>query len=503
MKGEFLSLQNGNDVRGIALEGIEGEKVNFTSHHAKLIGLSFASWLKEKTGKTLLNIALGNDSRLSGYSLKKSIIDGICLNSSSISILDCGLASTPAMFMSTVIDGIKADGAIMITASHLPYNRNGLKFFTKDGALEKEDVKKILTLAEEYADSEYAAKEVVGCDTFISKTNLMYSYSGILVERIRKATGEEKPLLNTKIVVDAGNGSGGFFVEKVLVPLGADVTGSQFLDPDGSFPNHIPNPEDKEAMLSIKKCVLDNSADLGIIFDTDVDRAAVVDSKGEIINRNRLIALISHIVLEENPGTTIVTDSVTSDELSAYIESIGGIHHRFKRGYKNVINESKRLNNAGQKSDLAIETSGHAALRENYFLDDGAYLIVKILIKMAKLRKEGKSLHSLIDSLAEPLSSREVRIKILENNFVEYGTKVLDAFKEFVSNTSGWSVAPINYEGVRVNCSNSDEAGWCLIRMSLHDPVLPINIESKLETGTDKIFEKIQEFLKQFDKLKF
>lgn len=501
MKGDFLSLQNGNDVRGIALEGIEGEKVNFTSYHAKLIGLSFANWLKEKTGKTLLNIAIGNDSRLSGYSLKKGIIDGICITNSSI--LDCGLASTPAMFMSTIIDGIEADGAIMITASHLPYNRNGLKFFTKNGALEKEDVKKILTLAEEYADSEYATKEIMNCDTFINKTNLMDSYSEILVNKIRLTAGEEKPLINTRIVVDAGNGSGGFFVEKVLIPLGADVTGSQFLEPDGAFPNHIPNPEDKEAMLSIKKCVLDNKADLGIIFDTDVDRAAVVDSKGEIINRNRLIALISHIVLEENPGTTIVTDSVTSDELSEYIESLGGIHHRFKRGYKNVINESIRLNNAGQKSHLAIETSGHAALKENYFLDDGAYLIVKIIIKMAQLRKESKSLHSLIDSLAEPLSSKEIRVKIEEKNFVEYGTKVLEAFKEFVNSTSGWNIAPNSYEGVRVNCSNSDEAGWCLIRMSLHDPVLPINIESKLEAGTDKILEKIQAFLKQFDKLKY
>lgn len=500
MKGDFLSLQNGNDVRGIALEGMEGEKVNLTSYHTTLIGLSFVTWLKEKTGKTLLNIAIGNDSRLSAYSLKKGIIDGICLTNSSI--LDCGLASTPAMFMSTIIDEIKADGAIMITASHLPYNRNGLKFFTKNGALEKEDVKEILTLAEEYADSEYASREIINCDTLIGKVNLMDAYSKILVEKIKLATEDEKPLLNTKIVVDAGNGSGGFFVEKVLVPLGADVTGSQFLNPDGTFPNHIPNPEDRDAMLSIKKCVLHNKADLGIIFDTDVDRAAIVDSNGEIINRNRLIALISNIVLKEYPGTTIVTDSVTSDELSLYIESIGGTHHRFKRGYKNVINESIRLNKTGEESHLAIETSGHAALKENYFLDDGAYLIVKILITMAKLRKENKSLHSLIDSLEEPISSKEIRIKIEENNFIEYGTKVLDAFKEFVTNTSGWSIAPNSYEGVRVNCSNSDESGWCLIRMSLHDPVLPINIESKLKTGSDKIFEKIQMFLSRFNKLK-
>lgn len=188
-----------------------------------------------------------------------------------------------------------------------------------------------------------------------------------------------------KIIVDAGNGSGGFYAEKVLKNLGADVEGSQFLDPDGMFPNHIPNPENKEAMDSISKATVNSNADLGIIFDTDVDRAAIVDSKGMEINKNSLIALISNIVLRENPGSTIVTDSVTSIGLNEYISEHGGVHHRFKRGYKNVINEAIRLNNEGISAPLAIETSGHAALKENYFLDDGAYLVSKIIINAAKM----------------------------------------------------------------------------------------------------------------------
>ncbi|KAG2381180.1 uncharacterized protein HKW66_Vig0254970 [Vigna angularis] len=110
------------------------------------------------------------------------------------------------------------------------------------------------------------------------------------------------------------------------------------------FPNHIPNPEDKTAMKAITQAVLDNKADLGIIFDTDVDRSAAVDFTGREFNRNRLIALMAAIVLEEHPGTTIVTDSVTSDGLTTFIEKkLGGKHHRFKRGYKNVIDEAIRL----------------------------------------------------------------------------------------------------------------------------------------------------------------
>ena len=178
--------------------------------------------------------------------------------------------------------------------------------------------------------------------------------------------------------MDAGNGAGGFFADKVLEVLGADTNGSQFLDPDGTFPNHIPNPEDKEAMESICDAVIKKNADLGIIFDTDVDRAAVVDRFGRDINRNRIIALISAIVLGERKGATIVTDSITSEGLKKFIEEdLGGVHHRFKRGYKNVINEAIRLNEEGTYTPVAIETSGHCALMENYFLDDGAYLIAR------------------------------------------------------------------------------------------------------------------------------
>lgn len=104
-------------------------------------------------------------------------------------------------------------------------------------------------------------------------------------------------------------------------------------------------------------------ADLGVIFDTDVDRSAIVDRHGDPINRNSLIALIAAVILKEHPGSTVVTDSVTSDGLAEFIGALGGKHHRFKRGYKNVIDEGIRLNKAGEECWLAIETSGHCALR--------------------------------------------------------------------------------------------------------------------------------------------
>ncbi len=489
---DYKKLQNGSDIRGVALEGIEGQNVNLTEDVCRNIGRGFALWLVKKTGKKVNRVAVGRDSRLSGENLCKWICSAMV--ESGLEVTDFKMASTPAMFMSTVTKGYEFDGSVMITASHLPFNRNGFKFFTANGGLEKGDIKEIL----EYAEGQ----EETGLSEGSLKTGeFMDVYSKILADKIRVATGEEQPLKGFKIVVDAGNGAGGFYVDKVLKPLGADTRGSRFLEPDGRFPNHIPNPENKEAMESITEAVKEVNADLGIIFDTDVDRAGAVLSDGSELNRNRIIAMLSAILLREHPGTTIVTDSITSTGLAQFIEEKGGIHHRFKRGYRNVINESIRLNNEGQDSQLAIETSGHGAFKENYFLDDGAYIVTKLLIELARGKKEGYSLESLIGTLKEPKESVEFRMNILLDDFKTYGQKVIEELNIFAQGKDGWSLAPNNFEGVRVNLDKNHGNGWFLLRLSLHDPLLPLNIESNDEGGAKIIAKELACFIKNYDKL--
>jgi phosphomannomutase len=497
---DFKKLQNGSDIRGVAIEH-GNEKVNLSPEIASMIGSAFTKWLCEKKGMDVkdIKIAIGTDSRISGHSLKNGIISGIL--SLNAAPLDAELASTPAMFMSTIFSEFKCDGAVMITASHLPFNRNGFKFFTAEGGLEKNDISKILAIAEQekpYMDENVTCKKI----------DLMNSYSNLFIEIIRKGinskTDYNRPLKDMKIAVDAGNGAGGFFVEKVLNPLGADTSGSRFLDPDGLFPNHEPNPENNEAMDAIKDAVIQSNSDLGIIFDTDVDRAAIVDSSGEIINRNKLIALAAAIVLEDHPNTTIVTDSVTSDGLTVFIEKIlHGKHHRFKRGYKNVINEALRLNSIGEECHLAIETSGHGAIKENYFLDDGAYLAAKIIIMAAKLNEQGKSIITLLNGLTEPVEEEEFRIKLLDNNFTAQGESIINNLKDYVKSINGWSIVPNNFEGIRISCRSENEKGWFLLRLSLHDPVLPLNIESEVSGGVKLISKKITEFLKNIEKIDY
>lgn len=488
---QYFRLQNGSDVRGVALDGVEGEPVTLTDDIACTIGYAFSQWLAKQAGQDGLKVAVGHDSRLSADAIKTAVFHG--LEKGNCAVFDCGLASTPAMFMSTVFDAHGYDGSIMLTASHLPFNRNGLKFFTREGGLGKKEIKEILTIAAETGDLEVADLSNT------TRVSLMDDYASHLVQIIRDGAGSERPLEGLNIVVDAGNGAGGFFVGDVLQPLGADTTGSQFLDPDGSFPNHIPNPEDKDAMDAIIASVTTNHADFGIIFDTDVDRAGAVDKNGKPINRNRFIALMSTIVLGEHPGSTIVTDSVTSTGLKWWIEEkLGGTHHRFQRGYKNVINEAIRLNESGAPTFLALETSGHGALKENYFLDDGAYQIAKILIKIAQLKSAGQgTVDELIAELPEPAEAIEFRPQILVEEFAAYADEVLDAFATYVAEEPDWSLTPNNYEGVHVTC----EGGWILVRKSLHDPQMPINIESDNPGCVAPLAEKVRAFLSRFEGL--
>jgi phosphomannomutase len=488
----YKQFKSGTDIRGVASEGVEGQPVNLTDDVVARMADGFVLWLSKKVSKApeTLTISIGRDSRISGPH-----IVSICserFKRCGATVLDCSLASTPSMFMTTVDLG--CDGALQITASHHPFNRNGLKFFTREGGLEGSDIEEILEYAQ---NGESPAENSCG---EIKKVDYMTDYAKGLCKKIKEevnAEDYEHPLKGFKIVVDAGNGAGGFYADKVLSVLGADTTGSRYLDPDGMFPNHIPNPEDATAMASICEAVKEANADLGVIFDTDVDRGGAVDNKGNEINRNRLVAVAAAIALEGNEGGTIVTDSITSSGLKEFIEdTLGGQHYRYRRGYKNVIDKALELNAQGINCPLAIETSGHAAMKENYFLDDGAYLCTKIIIKAAQLRKEGKELDELTAALKEPVESKEVRFKILESDFRACGEKIINDLTAYAMAQNGWNVANDNREGIRVSFDKDNGDGWFLLRLSVHDPIMPLNIESDSVGGVDIIYNKLNEFLK-------
>lgn len=503
---DYLTLQNGSDIRGVALSVPGGKDVNLTSEVVRNIGSAFAIFTAKRLKKenpAELRIAIGRDPRLTGEEIAGLLAAGI--TKVGANAFDGGLASTPAMFMCCVNE-LKFDAGVMITASHLPMERNGMKFFFAEGGLEKADIKEILSIAQsgEFNISSETGKSL--------NVDLMTPYINGLKAIILRELGEKdpdaKPFMGLKIAVDAGNGSGGFFAERLLKPLGADISGSRYLEPDGHFPNHQPNPENKQAMASIVEAVLLSGSDFGIIFDTDVDRAGAVLPDGDnviLLDRNRLIAMLTAILSRQYGPITVVTDSVTSTGLNEFITNLGCTHHRFKRGYRNVINEAKRLNaacaDAIPSAKLAIETSGHGAMMENYFLDDGAYIIVKLLVELVRSLRCGRTLNALISDLKEPKESTEARLDVISDYTEEFTDKVLAHVLSFFEKLPGFSVVEPNFEGVRINADVDHGDGWFLLRRSLHDPLMPCNIESNSIGGVKLLASALLSSLAPFENI--
>ncbi|KAJ7954251.1 Phosphomannomutase/phosphoglucomutase [Quillaja saponaria] len=524
-------LQNGSDVRGVALEGEKGRTVDLTPPAVEAIAESFGEWvingLEKERGYPVedVKVSLGRDPRVSGASLSVAVFAGLAR--AGCIVFDMGLATTPACFMSTLLPPFSYDASIMMTASHLPYTRNGLKFFTKKGGLTSPEVAEICDkAARKYANR--LAKVSTMLRTPPTKVDFMSSYAkhlrDIIKERVNHPQHYDTPLDGFQIIVNAGNGSGGFFTWDVLDKLGADTFGSLHLDPDGMFPNHIPNPEDKTAMALTRAAVLENSADLGIVFDTDVDRSGVVDDKGNPINGDKLIALISAIVLKEHPGTTIVTDARTSMALTRFITDKGGQHCLYRVGYRNVIDKGVQLNKEGIEAHLMMETSGHGALKENHFLDDGAYMVVKIIIEMVRMKLAGsdEGIGSLIKELEEPLESLELRMNIISEprHAKAKGSEAIETFRSYIEEgcLKGWELdscgdcwvsegclvdtndtpAAIDAQMYRAKVSDKKHGqhGWVHIRQSIHNPNIAVNMQSSIRGGCQSMAKTFRnEFL--------
>lgn len=405
----------------------------------------------------------------------------------------------------------------MVTASHLPGDRNGFKFFDAyHGGYSKPQIVKMLEIAQDHAqmwfDMGILPPTSVGNVDCSEHVNWMDHYQQQLEHALLRqvnhnasfssAAKDHLPLKGLKIVLNSGNGSGGFF-RKVLENLGANLEGSINTVPDAAFPRGIPNPENENMIQeTIIACEAAN-ADLGILLDTDADRCGMVaprtytkmlEDKGvcfkpsrfEPLNRNRLIALIGVIYARQSPGCAIVTDSVTSNGLSKFLEEDLNLRHiRYLRGYANVIQKAKSVNaEMSANAEVAIETSGHCAVRENDFLDDGTFTALKVLGLLAQERQENefastKSLLDLISNLEELDEVIEFRLPGKDGS-LESVIKLFDLvaleIESHCEDQFEWSVDRANLEGIRV--STGKDGGYFLLRKSLHDPVMCLQVEA-------------------------
>lgn len=388
----------------------------------------------------------------------------------------------------------------MATASHLPVDRNGFKFFTKEnGGFTKDNVARLVELASLQAQFWHdmgstpprSGDGAVFCSEWV---DWMPNYASTLSKALVREVGiTDKPLAGLKIVLNSGNGSGGFF-HQVLLDLGADVSASIHVEPNGAFPAYVPNPETSIMVdETIQVCETSN-ADIGIMFDTDADRCGFVvprtiavdgtKSNYEPLNRNRLIALLGVIFGRASPGCAVVTDSVTSEGLTTFLQDeLGLFHVRYLKGYANVIGKARELTNAGvANAELAIETSGHCAMKENGYLDDGTYTAVKVVGLLARSKQDQISLLDYITGMTEMPECGELRMDVMEGCSTSNVFDVVSLAVEQLCTTPGqWSLDTENLEGVRVR---DGHGGFFMLRKSLHDPLISLQYEG---TSRDEI----------------
>lgn len=544
------SLQNGIDLRGIIpTERNEKDGPLLSCETAYWVGYGFGRWLLSQGGGK--RVGVGRDPRVTGEELTKWLAGGLQYHG--IEVIDLGLCTTPAVYYACREDILKPlfstdssftlpfpwplDAGIAVTASHLPRHWNGFKMFTANTPVNigQTGIDGIIDALHD-DDSELIKAQPHPVQNLTS-ISFLPLYSRFLQQTIRNTCSkplDERPLTGLKVCVNAGNGAGGFFAT-TLAELGADTAGSLHLDPDGKFPNHVANPEDKEAIEATSTGTVAAGADVGVCLDTDADRVGLVDRDGALFNRNKLVALVGKIAIQDfyrssniiSPSgqrlgarPVIVTDSATSTGLHHFVEdNLVGTHLRYKKGYRYVIELARNTPNAV----AAVECSGHGAWLENGWVDDGCYTAARVIASLVLERQRkcseeqtSVSLSSMVEGLVEPVESIEIRCNLavsdkkMKGNVVE---RVIEAFRGLAGSCRHWELETTNYEGIRANVlwkqyngpdkvhlqinSAAEEGGWCMLRPSLHEPILSIQIESDLRGGTQVLCKELFHALNQ------
>lgn len=498
IRGRFVDHARLGSIASVAHELgriASGTQPPLTPLAAFCFGNAFARMLRRESpdNDKIITIVIGRDPREHGTRLADSFGRGCQSADPNVRILYTGIATTPACAAFPRLFDVHA--GVMVTASHLPKDRNGFKIYTRQGGYNSTAIKELGILAAEYASEWYSkgilppssGKDAVMCDEWV---HYMDRYADSLIDAVKREVGSELPLKSLKIVFNAGNGSGGFF-KNVLESLGAQVF-AMHCEPDAEFPNGVPNPEYKAMIDETTKACQESHADLGIMLDTDADRCGFVaprtigndgtKSDYEPLNRNRLIALLGVIMASQSPGCAIVTDSVTSEGLSDFLQGNLGLEHvRYIKGYANVINKAKELTESGQKNvEVAIETSGHCAMQENGYLDDGTYTAVKVVSLLAK---SDRSLLDLIVDMKEMDEISELRMETnngsLDTMKVIFDFCALEIERASAMHsdiaTKTWKIDTDNLEGIRVRIGDGQ---FFLLRKSLHDPIISLQIEA-------------------------
>lgn len=432
------------DIRGVV-------DTDFGAEFARLLGLSFAAKVLADTGADIgvPRIAVARDCRVSGESLSAALIEG--LRQGGLNVVDCGMGPTPQLYFSVYKNDF--DAGIQVTGSHNPSDQNGFKMMIGKTTLSGDaivDLKQRVEALSSASAADGVAQEVRGT---LENYDANTPYIADLIERSSSVMGERR----LKVVVDSGNGVGGLAGPEVLKGLGCDVI-SLFEEPDGTFPNHHPDPTVLSNIVELRKRVVEEKADFGIGYDGDADRIGVVDEKGEPVYGDMLLLLFGRQLLKEVENPTIIGDVKCSEILFSQLEKEGANAVMAKTGHSLIKAKLKEL-----KAELAGEMSGHIFFSHRYLgFDDAIHASARLAEIVSNTQK---SVSELLSDVPKMVCTPELRIDCPDEVKFEIVSEAQKAFPEYEINT---------LDGIRMNFPE----GWGLVRASNTQAALVMRFEA-------------------------
>lgn len=387
-------------------------------------------------------MTLGRDCRLSSEAYQDAVSRGI--TAAGVDIIDIGLCATPMLYFSIRHFGV--DGGVMITGSHNPPDFNGFKICIGPDTIYGKDIQELRRIIEN--------ESYITSKGSIRREEISSAYQNYLFRNVSVGKG-------LKVIVDGGNGVGGYFAIPILRRYGCHVT-DLYCDPDGHFPNHFPDPTIPENLRELIRLVCADKADVGIAYDGDADRLGVITDRGDVLWGDELLLLFARYILKKNPAAAIIGEVKCSQKLYDDITKNGGRAIMWKAGHSLIKGKMKE-----EKALLAGEMSGHIFFADRYFgYDDAIYASLRLL---EILSETGMKLSQLLADVPRTFTTPEIRVDCPDR--IKF--RVVEAVKEHYRKIHDI----ITIDGVRVPFGD----GWGLLRASNTQPVLVLRFEAASE----------------------
>lgn len=438
------------DIRGVFNGDFDPE---FAFH----LGRAFVTFVRERNGQAHPRLTLGHDARLSSPEITRRLAEGF--KASGAHVIHLGMVTSPISYFSTfTVEGVS--GGIMVTGSHNPPEYNGFKISYDRTTIHGADIQELekIIRAGRYFDGAGSEETL----------DILTPY----VARYREEFRELKAL---PVVVDCGNGAAGTIVRRLYEAVGLRPT-FLFEKPDGTFPNHHPDPTVEKNLTALKAEVRKSGARVGIGFDGDADRIGLVDNEGRFILGDEMMTLIAYDILKSKPGAKIVGDVKCSDRMYEFVRRHGGQPIMWKTGHSLIKDKVKT-----EKAPFGGELSGHIFFADrNYGYDDALYAGLRVI---EILSRSGKSVGELLAELPPSFCTPEIRIDTTE----EKKHSIVAKLKEKFAATSPEYTCNL-IDGIRVSFRD----GWALARASNTQPVLVLRFESTSRDGLARIQEQFE-----------